>query len=76
MKRQNAFSSKYYGDTVVNTGNLGGLEGVVSYAPNRPQQVKISGTFPNNGAEFTNEDNQGRSNKTTEALRRLSKGFL
>ena len=76
MKRQNAFSSKYYGDTVVNTGNLGGLEGVVSYNPNRPQQVKISGTFPNNGAEFTNEDSQVRSNKTTEALRRLSKGFL
>ena len=75
MKRQNAFSSKYYGDTLVNTGNLGGFEGVVSYAPDRPQQVKISGAFPNNGAEFTNGDNQPRS-KDKEALRRLSRGFL
>ena len=76
MQRQNAFSSKKYGDTVVNTGNFGGLEGVVSYDSSRPQQIKISGVFPHNGAEFTNQDSQTKNINRKDALRRLSKGFL
>ena len=76
MQRQNAFCSKKYGDTVVNTGNFSGLEGVVSYDKNRPQQIKISGIFPHNGAEFTNQDNQTKPINRKDALRRLSKGFL
>ena len=57
FKRQDAFSSKLYNNTVHNTGNPGALHNV-SYNPSSSNPIKIAGSFPYNDAVSSNTGNQ------------------